>query len=95
MNLRIPIKHLCGWIFVFSFTLVLPGFNSSPAYQAENKLQAHLDQFDMMTELSGWVLFDNGLFWTSNAGQTWTEISPSIPDEASVEDVQFIDSDRG
>ena len=95
MNLRISIKHLCSWIFVFSFTLVTPGFNSSLVYQAENEIQVHLEQFDMLTESSGWVLFGQALFWTSDAGRTWTEIGPSIPADASVEDVQFTDSDRG
>src|SRR5688572_12041201 len=49
----------------------------------------------MMTESSGWVLLDQALFWTSDAGQTWTEISPSIPADTMVEDIQFIDSNRG
>ncbi|HZM22219.1 MAG TPA: hypothetical protein VFC02_10765, partial [Anaerolineales bacterium] len=48
-----------------------------------------------MTESSGWVLSDQQLFWTSDAGQSWTEIGPSIPVDASVQDIQFIDGDRG
>ena len=96
MNLRISVKQLCSLIFVCLFHLWFrPGFNSSPAYQVQAENQVHLDQFDMMTESSGWVLFDQQLFWTSDAGQTWTEISPSIPADASVEDVQFIDSNMG
>ena len=95
MNLRISIKRLCSLFFVFSFALVLSGFNSGPALQVQVEKQVHLDQFDRMTESSGWVLIDRQLFWTSDAGQIWTEISPSIPADASVEDVQFIDSNRG
>ena len=91
VNLRIPSKQLCSLIFVFAATLVSPAFSSSLAVQAANE-QVRLDQFQMMTESSCWVLLDQELFRTSDAGQTWIEISPSIPAEASVEDVQFIDS---
>jgi hypothetical protein len=69
MNLRMSVKQLCSWIFVLSFTFVSPGFNASLAYQAKNEIQVQLDQFDIMTESSGWVLFDQQLFWTSDAGK--------------------------
>ncbi|HZJ22733.1 MAG TPA: glycoside hydrolase domain-containing protein [Anaerolineales bacterium] len=95
MNLYLSIKRLCSLFFVFSFTLVLSGLNSAPALQVQAEKQVHLDQFDMITESSGWVLIDRQLFWTSDAGQTWTEISPSIQTDAFVEDVQFIDSKQG
>src|SRR5687768_14860104 len=95
MNLYLSIKRLCSLFFVFSFTLVLSGLNSAPALQVQAEKQVHLDQFDMITESSGWVLIDRQLFWTSDAGQTWTEISPSIQTDAFVEDVQFIDSRQG
>src|SRR5688572_15289486 len=95
MNLNLSIKRLCSLFFVFSFTLVLSGLNSAPALQVQAEKQVHLDQFDMITESSGWVLIDRQLFWTSDAGQTWTEISPSIQTDAFVEDVQFIDSKQG
>src|SRR6185503_19861464 len=95
MNLRISVQQLCNLVFVSAFTLVPSGFNSSPAYQEKDEYQVHLDQFDMMTDSSGWVLSDRQLFWTSDAGQTWTEISPSIPGDASVDDVQFIDPNMG
>ncbi|HKY55095.1 MAG TPA: hypothetical protein VJM08_12350, partial [Anaerolineales bacterium] len=61
--------------------------------QAENPID--LDQFDLMTGSSGWILLDRKLFWTSDAGQTWTEIGPSFPGDASVVDVRFIDSNIG
>jgi glycoside hydrolase-like protein len=95
MNLRISVKQLCGLIFVFAFTLVSSGFNSSPAHQAEAENQVHVDQFDMMTESFGWVLLDRHLFQTSDAGQTWNEISPSISSDASIQDVEFIDTHTG
>ena len=82
MNLRISVKQLCSLVFAFAFTLVPSGFNSSPAYQEKDENQVQLDQFEMMTDSSGWVLSDRQLFWTSDAGQTWTEISPSIPEDA-------------
>jgi hypothetical protein len=95
MNSRISIKQLCSLMIAFSYTLVSPGISSSLSVQAESESQVHLDQFDSVTESSGWVLSDRQLFWTSDAGQTWTEIGPSVPADATVEDVQFIDSNLG
>src|SRR6185436_2785604 len=95
MHFYVSVKQLYSLIFAFSFTLVLSGFNSRPVYQAQDGNQVHFDRFDRMTDSSGWVLFNRQLFWTSDAGQTWTEISPSIPGDASVEDVQFIDPNMG
>ncbi|HXQ37821.1 MAG TPA: hypothetical protein VN843_27680, partial [Anaerolineales bacterium] len=94
MKLLLSVKQLRSLIFIVSFTLVTTGFNLSPAYQTLNENQVNLDLFDMMTEASGWVLLGQQLFWTSDAGQTWTEIGPSIPADASVEDILFIDSNR-
>ena len=88
-------NQLCRLIFILLFMLVLSGNHLVRAYQQGPASQAHLDQFDMLTDSSGWVLIGRKLFWTSDAGHTWTQISPSLPEYASVEAVQFIDSDRG
>jgi len=38
---------------------------------------------------------DAQIFWTSDAGRTWAEIGPAITPGATVQDVQFIDSQTG
>ena len=95
MNLRLSIKQLCSIVCIFSFSLVLSGFNSRPVYQVQDESPIIIEQFDMMTESSGWMLLGQQLFWTSDAGQTWANLSPSLPADASVEDVQFLDSAVG
>jgi photosystem II stability/assembly factor-like uncharacterized protein len=42
---------------------------------------------------TGWALVDQHLFWTSNDGNEWTEITPSSP--AGIDGVFFLDSLRG
>ncbi|HJR80937.1 MAG TPA: glycoside hydrolase domain-containing protein [Anaerolineales bacterium] len=59
------------------------------------KTEVHLERFDLLTATSGWVLLDQHLFWTSDAGQSWEEIGPSIPSGALIQDVRFIDSNTG
>ncbi|MBI4761640.1 MAG: PQQ-dependent sugar dehydrogenase, partial [Chloroflexi bacterium] len=77
------------------FTLSISGFATLPTAQAQNSTPIRPDQFDRMTASSGWVLSGQNLFWTADAGQTWEEIGPAIPITASVQDVEFQDSDTG
>ena len=81
------------------FTLFFTTFGSSikVVQTAQKQVQeaVHLDRFDLMNETSGWVLMSQHLFWTSDAGHVWEEIGPSIPAEASVQDVRFTDSQTG
>jgi glycoside hydrolase-like protein len=77
-------------LFFLTFISVV---NFIPSAQAQNQNQVNLDRFDMLTTTSGWVLLGQQLFWTSDAGQTWNEIGPSIPSGATVQDVDFVDAD--
>ena len=95
MNLRTSTKKLYYLILILPFTILASGFSASPIVQTDDNDQIRLEQFDLVTDTSGWVLLDEYLFWTSDAGQTWSEISPSIPTGASVEDVEFIDANTG
>ena len=40
-------------------------------------------------------MLDTQLFWTSDAGQSWEEIGLSIPSDATIKDVEFIDTNMG
>ncbi len=95
MNLSLFVKQSYRLIFAFSLILLASGFNSKPGLQVNNNDQVRLEQFDLLTDTSGWVLLDKQLFWTSDAGQTWREIGPALPTDAFVEDVKFIDATLG
>ena len=95
MNSHTLINNLYSLMVLVPFTVLASGFGVNSTIQTTNTNQIHLNQFDLMAESSGWVLLDGHLFRTSDAGQTWSEISPSIPVEAAVQDVEFIDSNTG
>ena len=95
MTLFMHTKKICYVILILSITILASGFNATPARQPNNADQNHINEFDLMTDASGWVLLDTHLFWTTDAGQTWAEISPSIPPYATVQDVEFIDLNTG
>jgi hypothetical protein len=78
INLHVFVNQLYRLILIFSFTLFSPSVHLGLAYQEEPAHEAHLDRFDIMTDTSGWVLIDQQLFWTSDAGQSWREISPYL-----------------
>ena len=82
-------------VFALSFVITVSGLNFSPLVQLRDQQQVKLDQFDMLTTNSGWVLIGLHLFWTYDAGQVWNEISPSIPPDGSIQAVEFIDSNIG
>ncbi|MBK9927896.1 MAG: PQQ-dependent sugar dehydrogenase [Anaerolineales bacterium] len=54
-----------------------------------------IDQFELLTPSSGWVLSNEHLFWTLDAAQTWNEIGPAIPLNAKIQDVYFLDQESG
>ncbi|HSJ88952.1 MAG TPA: PQQ-dependent sugar dehydrogenase, partial [Anaerolineales bacterium] len=76
-------------------TVLVSGLHVNPTWQTTSTNPTLLNQFDLITETTGWVLLDGQLFWTSDGGQSWDEIGPSIPVDAAVQDVQFFDSNTG
>ncbi len=88
--------HIWKRLFLSLLLVVLvSGVNFTPFVQADNLYQPRIDQFDLVTGSSGWVLLGQDLFWTSDSGATWEEIGPSIPVVAKVQDVEFDDFDNG
>ncbi|MEP0805114.1 MAG: PQQ-dependent sugar dehydrogenase, partial [Chloroflexota bacterium] len=77
--------------------LILPftGLNTALPAQAESSPSPQIDQFDLMTPSSAWVLSGQSLFWTADAGQIWQEIGPSLPAAAKVQDIEFLDANTG
>jgi photosystem II stability/assembly factor-like uncharacterized protein len=95
MRFRFSITSLIRVVLAFTFIVNIPGMSSPAFAQAQGNQQISFEQFDLLTASQGWVLVGQRLFWTSDAGQTWHEIGPSIPTDAVIQDVAFIESDTG
>src|SRR5215216_5897481 len=94
MNLHILKRKIYSLVVLIPMVLV-SGLHGNATWQTTSTNPFLLNQFDLITETSGWVLLNGQLFWTSDAGQSWDEISPSISVDAAVQDVQFSDSNTG
>jgi hypothetical protein len=81
--------------FALVISIVLSGLGFVPFVHAQDQEQINLDQFDRLTASTGWILMDQHIFWTSDAGQTWKDIRPAVPVNALLQDVEFIDSKSG
>ena len=85
-------------IFVFGSLLFL-GLNSYPLANAQeietSSDVSGIQAFDFLTASEGWLLYNNKLFWTQNAGNTWENILPEISENNIIQDVQFINSNQG
>jgi len=51
--------------------------------------------FDLISPDEGWLLTGQRLYWTSTAGQSWTEITPAELDQSTIQAVTFLDSQQG
>jgi photosystem II stability/assembly factor-like uncharacterized protein len=94
MRFHVSIPATSRVIFALFLSLAIAGPRSL-VVQAQEYRPVNLVQFDLSTENSGWMLLDQRLFRTSDAGQTWQDISPSMPPEALVQDVEFKDASTG
>jgi photosystem II stability/assembly factor-like uncharacterized protein len=95
MHFEDPIKKIIRLVLALSFAVIVSGVNPSIFVQAQNKNTSNFSRFELLTVSSGWVLLEGHLFWTSDVGQTWREIGPSIPNDALIQDVEFKDADTG
>lgn len=95
MRFRLFTTPLLRVILTFVCTAQLFGTSSLSPVQAQGNEQISLEKFDLLTATQGWLLVGQRLFRTSDGGQTWHEISPSIPSDAVVQDIAFTDSNTG
>ena len=79
---------------VILLALVVAAIGFIPA-RAQERNDAELRAFDLLTDSSGWVLLDQTLWRTSDAGQAWQDISPALPAGAVIQDVRFLSWDAG
>src|ERR1044071_2861492 len=89
------VKQISRTVFALFFALIASGINISSLVQAQEKNTVDLSRFELLDTYSGWVLLNGHLFWSSNAGQSWKEIGPSILPGVFVQDVEFQDVSTG
>jgi photosystem II stability/assembly factor-like uncharacterized protein len=64
----------------------------STAYQAEG---SDLQDFNLITEQEGWVLLGQNVYWTSDGGRRWENITPAGLRPGSMSGVHFLDTLNG
>ena len=52
-----------------------------------------LQDFQITSRDSGWIILGNNLFWTSTGGKTWENISPAL--DQTLRSVEFLDATTG
>jgi photosystem II stability/assembly factor-like uncharacterized protein len=88
-------KTLYG-IMLLGVFLSAFGGASTPFVQALSlQSDIQLAGFDALSTTEGWVQLNHSLFWTSDGGQTWTNITPAMSANASLLTVKFTDEKNG
>lgn len=82
-------------LLILILALTILGVHPTRTVHAQGQGPTSLDLFDLLNETSGWILIEQHLFWTSDAGDSWEEIGPQFPSAARVQDVEFLDADVG
>jgi photosystem II stability/assembly factor-like uncharacterized protein len=95
MDFRILIRQLIKLVLAIAVAVLSFEIDPIRFVEAREAKPVQLRQFDLLNATSGWVLLDQHLFWTSDAGKTWEELSPLLPPHADIQDVVFLDSDTG
>jgi photosystem II stability/assembly factor-like uncharacterized protein len=54
-----------------------------------------LQSMKLMTSTEGWAADDHHLFWTADAGSTWSEITPKIKAHQNIDNVFFLNTAKG
>lgn len=84
---------------LFSFALVLLAMgHSSRSAQAQTSVRAHVGRFSLLTEKTGWAATNDRIYGTTDAGETWKDITPSDPHllhGGTFSSIFFIDSSHG
>jgi photosystem II stability/assembly factor-like uncharacterized protein len=95
MRFPVLIEKLTRFIFALALTGSMLGTGLVSPVRAQEQETLKLDKFDLLTVDTGWILIGQHLFWTSDMGQNWEEIGPSVPLGSSIQDVKFIDINKG
>lgn len=86
-GLRISAFQLIALIFTIAFLIRYP--TSAPAFAQTDDDNAggkiEIIDFDLINSQTGWMWINDRLFWTSNNGASWQDITPS-----DINDLQLI-----
>jgi photosystem II stability/assembly factor-like uncharacterized protein len=66
-----------------------------PSPGSETLAAPQIRDLDLISVDTGWALVENGLLWTSDGGQSWQEITPSLGAAAEILGVKFLDARSG
>ena len=62
---------------------------------AQTQAADALRDFGLVTDTDGWILISSHLYWTTNQGAGWTDITPALPASATIYAVEFLDAGIG
>jgi len=101
-NLLSRMKHVMKMIFIgmafFSLcsTLMLtPKEARSQIDKMDIKNETYLEGFHLVLADEGWILTNQGLYWTENGGEDWINITPPNLEQSIIQSVYFLDTQRG
>ncbi len=84
-------------LLVLGFTLIpgRTGQGEMLSPQIKNPFSASISAFDLLSAQSGWILVGQSLYWTDDAGDSWSDITPPVPRNPEILSVTFVDKDLG
>ncbi len=89
---------ILGLVFAYSGGA---GLSASAAVQ-KNRTNAlikpnasGIQGFQLLSADQGWLLLNNRLYWSSDGGVSWKDITPSYSASATIVDVNFLDTSYG
>jgi photosystem II stability/assembly factor-like uncharacterized protein len=95
MHVRVLVTQSIRAAAALIYIVMSFGFGTLPRVQAQSLESVRLEDFDLTSASSGWILLGGRLFWTSDHGQTWEELGPALPANGTVRDVDFGDTEAG
>lgn len=63
--------------------------------QSESDLAASILAFDRLSEQDGWIWIGERIYRTTDAGRSWVEITPPLPDDCHLAAVWFTNTQSG
>lgn len=78
-------------VIIIAILLASLGMTAQARPESASLIDA-IDSFGQVAPGTGWILFDGRLYWTTNDGAAWRDVSPDL---SRIESVGFLDARRG
>ena len=95
-------RILIGWMLLGAlFATLGAAFPTSASLKtqlqppAQVQTPSEFQDFDLISTSTGWILMNAHLYWTVDDGSHWTDITPALPNGASLLSVTFLDAHTG